>query len=95
MSAFLPALTIAAINFITIATAAEWRPQFLSACQNGCAQHGGFSTDACLQICICMASELEAKFSIETLGSIDPPSAEQLHQTNEIRMLCVRRVLGR
>lgn len=95
MSAFLPALTIAAVNFITIAAAAEWRPQFLSACRNGCAQQGGFSTDACLQICICMASELEAKFSIETLGSIDPPSAEQLHQTNEIRMLCVRRVLGR
>jgi hypothetical protein len=95
MPAFLPALTIAAINLITIATAAEWRPQFLSACQNGCAQHGGFSTDACLQICNCMASELEAKFSTETLGSIDPPSAEQLRQTNEIRTLCVRLVLGR
>jgi hypothetical protein len=38
---------------------------------------------------------LEAKFSTETLGSIDRPSAEQLHQTNEIRMLCIRRVLGR
>jgi hypothetical protein len=95
MSRFLPALTIAAINFIAIATAAEWRPQFLSACQNGCGQQGGFSTDACLQICDCMASELEAKFGSETLGSIDPPSAEQLRQTNEIRMLCVRRVLGR
>ena len=95
MSAFLPALTIAAINFVTIATAAEWRPEFLSACRNGCEQRGRFSTDECSQICICMASELEAKFSTETLGSIDPPSAEQLHQTNEIRTLCIRRVLGR
>jgi hypothetical protein len=95
MSTFLSALTIAAINFTTIATAAEWRLQFLSACRNGCGQQGSFSTDSCLQICNCMTSELEAKFSAETLGSIDRPSAEQLHQTNEIRMLCIRRVLGR
>lgn len=93
MPAFLPIL--AAINIMTIAAAAEWRPQFLSACRSGCTQQGGFSMDACSQICNCMASEMEAKFSNETLGSIDTPSVEQLHQTNEIRMLCVRRVLGR
>jgi hypothetical protein len=95
MPAFLLVLTIAAINIITIAAAAEWRPQFLSVCRSGCTQQGGFSTDACLQICSCMASEMEANFGNEALGSIDTPSVEQLHQANEIRMLCVRRVLGR
>lgn len=94
MPAFLLVLTIAAINIITIAAAADWRPQFLSSCRSGCEQQGGFSTDACLQICDCMASEIEANFASEPLGSIGTPSAGQLRRTNDIRVLCVRRILG-
>jgi len=67
-----------------------WRPQFLSVFRSGCTQQDGFSTDACLQICNCMVSETEANFGNETLGVIDAPSVEQLHQTNEITMRCVR-----
>lgn len=95
MPAFLLVLTLAAIHIIAIAAAADWRPQFLSSCRSGCEQQGGFSTDACLQVCNCMASEIEANFDSESLGSVGTPSAEQLRRTNEIRVLCVRRVLGR
>ena len=94
MPAFLLVLTIAAISIATIAAAREWRPQFLSVCRSGCTQQGGFSTDACLQICSCIASEMEANFGNEALGSIDTPSAEQQRRSNEIKALCVRRVLG-
>jgi hypothetical protein len=90
MPAFSPSSDDSCNQYITIAAAAEWRPQFLSVCRSGCTQQGGFSTDACLQICNCMASEMEANFGNEALGSIDTPSVEQLYQTNEITMRCVR-----
>ena len=76
MRAFLVLLTIAATSIATIAAAAEWRPQFLLGCRSGCTQQAGLSADVCLQICNCAASEMEANFGNEPLGSIGVPSAE-------------------
>ena len=95
MRAFLVLLIIAATNITTIAAAAEWRPQFLLGCRSGCTEQGDLSADVCLQICNCAASEMEANFGNEPLGSIGVPSAEQLSRADQIKLLCVRRVLGR
>jgi len=95
MRAFLVVLTTAAINIATTASAAEWRAEFLSVCRSGCTQHGGLSADVCSQVCNCSASEMEAYFGNQSLGSVGTPSAEQQRRVNEIKVLCVRRVLGR
>ena len=95
MRAFLVLLTIAATSIATIAAAAEWRPQFLLGCRSGCTEQGDLSADVCLQICTCAALEMEANFSDEPLGSVGTPSDEQLSRADQIKLLCVRRVLGR
>ena len=88
-------LTTAAINIATTASAAEWRAQFLSVCKIGCTQQAGLSADVCSQICDCAASEMEAYFGSQALGSVGTPSVEQQSRIKEIRELCVRRVQGR
>jgi hypothetical protein len=95
MRAVLVLLTIATANISSIAAAAVWRPQFLSVCRSGCMQQHGFSADVCSQICNCAASEMEADFGNEALGSVGEPSAEQLRRANQIKLLCIRRVLER
>ena len=95
MRAFLVLLTIAATSIATIAAAAEWRPQFLLGCRSGCTQQAGLSADVCLQICTCAALEMEANFGNEPLGSTGTPSDEQLSRADQIKLLCVQRVLGR
>ena len=95
MRAFLVFLTTAAINIATTAPAEEWRSQFLSVCKSGCTQQGGLSADVCSQICNCAASEMQAYFGSQALGSVGTPSVEQQSRIKEIRELCVRRVQGR
>ena len=95
MRGFLVVLTTAAINIATTASAAEWRAQFLSACRSGCTQQGDLSAAVCSQVCNCTASEMEAHFGDQSLGSVAIPSPEQQRRVNEIKVLCVRRVLGR
>jgi hypothetical protein len=92
---FLVALTLASINIATNAAAVAWRAQFLPVCQSGCTQQSRLSAEVCSQICNCTASDMEATFGAQSLGSGGAPSAEQQRRANEIQMQCIRRVLGR